>query len=119
MCHRGSIATGDILLLMSKNPILNALAAEVYIILLVLLMNFGIKMAGQQNSLIVPIAMISLFTLSTAVMGYLFCYQPIQLYFDGKKKQAVKLFLQTTCIFGGLTFVNLVLLFSRVFQGLR
>ena len=114
MCHRGSIATGDILLLMSKNPILNALAAEVYIILLVLLMNFGIKMAGQQNSLIVPIAMISLFTLSTAVMGYLFCYQPIQLYFDGKKKQAINLAFQTIAVFGGITFLLLVLLFSGI-----
>ncbi len=105
---------------MSKNPILNALAAEVYIVSLVLFMNFGIKMIAQQeDTLVIPIAMLSLFTLSTAVMGYLFCSQPIMLFLDGKKKQAFKLFLQTVGVFGGITLVILVLMFSGIFQGLQ
>lgn len=48
--------------------------------------------------------MISLFTLSAAVMPY----------FDGKKKYAVTLFLQTVAVFAGLTAVALALLFSGV-----
>lgn len=97
---------------MTKNPILNALAAGAYITIISLVMNWGTKMAPKGPSFMAPVAVISLFTLSAAIMGYLFCYQPIQLYFDGKKKEAVSLFLKTVLIFGGLTAVSLVLLFS-------
>ena len=99
---------------MSKNPIVNALAAAVYIILIVSVMNWGTKMVTHPNTFIAPMAVVSLFTLSAAVMGYLFCYQPIQLYFDGKKKQAIRLFLQTTLVFGCLTALVLALLFTGV-----
>ena len=90
---------------MTKNPLYNALVAVIYIILIVFLMNF----IGSTESnigvqqFIMPIMLISLFTLSAAVMGYLFCYQPLMMYLDGKKEQAVKLFLQTTVIFGGIS----------------
>jgi hypothetical protein len=57
------------------------------------------------------IALISLFTLSAAVMGYLFCYQPAQLYFEGKKKDAVRLFLQTVAVFALITVILFGLLF--------
>jgi hypothetical protein len=47
-------------------------------------------------------------------MGYLFLSQPIQLFLDGKKKQAVSLFLQTLGVFACITLVAVVLSFSRV-----
>jgi len=40
-------------------------------------------------------AMLSLFTLSAAVMGYLFAAEPIMMYLDGKKKEAVNFFFTT------------------------
>jgi len=101
---------------MSKNPIINGLSALIYIILVASVMNFGTKMTPHPNSFVAPIAVISLFTLSAAVMGYIFCYQPAQLYFDGKKKQAVQLFLQTVVIFGCFTAVALILLFTGIFS---
>jgi hypothetical protein len=101
---------------MSKNPIINALAAVVYIVGVVLVINFVDKTATHGSTFVAPIAGISLFTLSAAVMGYLFCYQPIQLYFDGKKKQAVNLFLHTTLIFGCFTALALALLFTGVIK---
>ncbi len=101
---------------MSKNPIINGLAASAYIVLVASVMNLGTKLVRHPNTFIAPIALISLFTLSAAVMGYLFCYQPVQLYFDGKKKQAVQLFLQTVLIFGCITALALALLFSGVFS---
>lgn len=100
---------------MSKNPIINAFGALVYIVGIVFVMNWGTVMAPHPNSIITPIAVVSLFTLSAAVMGYLFCFQPITLYFDGKKKAAVNLFLQTVLVFGTFTTVVLVLLFAGVF----
>ena len=63
-----------------------------------------------------PVVFLSLFTLSAAVMGYLFCYQPLQLYIDGKKKQAVNLFLHTTLIFGCFTALALALLFTGIIK---
>jgi len=100
---------------MSKNPIINGVAALAYILLISSVMNFGTKTMSHPNSFIAPVAVISLFTLSAAVMGYIFCYQPAQLYFDGKKKQAVQLFLQTVVIFACITALMLILLFTGVF----
>lgn len=101
---------------MSKNPIINGLGASIYIILVATVMNFGTKMVPHPNPFMAPIAVISLFTLSAAVMGYIFGYQPAQLYFDGKKKPAVKLFLQTVFVFGCLTALALILLFTGAFS---
>ena len=99
---------------MTKNPILNAAAATAYIILVALVMFYGTKYASPNNSIFAPIAGLSLFTLSAAVMGYIFCYQPVILFLDGKKKEAVDLFLKTTIIFGAITAVILLLFFSGV-----
>lgn len=93
---------------------INSLMATAYIAIVVIVMSFGSKMMAKEDSFFAPIAMISLFTLSAAVMAYLFCLQPILLYLDGKKKQAVKLFLQTVGVFGLSTLVLLLLLFFRV-----
>jgi hypothetical protein len=101
---------------MSKNPIVNGLAASVYIILIASVMNFGTKIMSQPDTFLAPVAVISLFTLSAAVMGYVFCYQPVQLYFEEKKKQAVRLFLQTVIVFAGITVLTFVLLFTGIFS---
>ncbi len=65
----------------------------------------------SQASLFVPIAMLSLFVLSAAVMVYLFLYQPLMLYFDNKRQEAVQFFLATVGIFAAITFVFLGVLF--------
>lgn len=97
---------------MTKNPIINATLASAYISIIAFIMNYGSQMTPHTKSIIVPIAVVSLFTLSAAVMGYLFLYQPGQLYFEGKKKEAVNLFLQTVGVFGVITAIFLLILFS-------
>ena len=99
---------------MTRNPFINALAATVYISIVASIIFYGTNYTGPVRSVIIPIAMISLFTLSVAVMGYIFGSQPIQLYLDGKKKHAVNLFLQTVAVFAAITALILSLLFSRV-----
>ncbi len=101
---------------MSKNPVINGFAASAYIFIVASVMNFGTRMMSHQNSFMAPVAVLSLFTLSAAVMGYVFCYQPAQLYFDGKKKEAVRLFLQTVVVFACITILMLILLFTGVFS---
>lgn len=100
---------------MSKNPILNAFSATAYISLVALVMEFGTKNIPHVKSVIVPIGMVSLFTLSAAVMGYIFLSNPIQLYLDGNKKEAVNLFLKTVATFAVITAAVLTLLFSGIF----
>ena len=95
---------------MKKTPLLNAVSAAIYIITVVLVMSTIVDQEKGGN-IMVPMVALSLFTLSAAVMGYLFLAEPLMLYFDGKKKEAVEFFLQTVFIFGGITL--LILLVSR------
>lgn len=96
---------------MTKNPFINAVAAVLYIVVIASFMFFGLSRSHPGNSVFAPIAMISLFTLSAAIMGYIFLYQPLLLLLDGHKKHAVNLFLQTVLVFGLTTFFFLILIF--------
>lgn len=98
---------------MTRNPIINALSASAYIILGVTIMTFVTQpLKNKPDTFFAPIVFLSLLTLSVAVMAFLFFYQPLMLFIEGKKKEAVKLFVQTVGIFGAITVVALILLFT-------
>ncbi len=100
---------------MTKNPFLNALAALTYISIISSVMFFTVdKKLG--NTILVPIFMLSLFSLSAAIMGYIFLSQPVQLFLDGKKKAGVKLFLQTVGIFACIPVLVLILINTKVLR---
>jgi len=95
---------------MFRKPFLNAVAASVYISIVSSFMFYGSKLFPKEDTLLAPIAMLSLFTLSAAVMGYLFLYQPLMLFLDGNKKKAVDFFLRTVAVFSAITILVFVLL---------
>ncbi|MFA6981484.1 MAG: hypothetical protein WC243_00445 [Patescibacteria group bacterium] len=98
---------------MSKNPIINALSALAYIILVVAIMTFVTQpLKDKPDTFFAPITFLSVLTLSVSVMAFLFFYQPVQLFIEGKKKEAVNLFAKTVGIFAAFTAVVLILLFS-------
>ena len=98
---------------MTKNPFLNALLASGYISLVASAMYYSPKYAGSVDAVIVPVAMLSLFVLSSVMIAFLFFYQPIQLYLDGAKKESVSLILRTAVIFAAITgFLIFVLIVS-------
>jgi ABC-type uncharacterized transport system fused permease/ATPase subunit len=98
---------------MTKNPVVNALCASAYIILGVTVMTFVTQpLRNQPDTFFAPIVFLSLLTLSVAVMAFLFFYQPLMLFIEGKKKDAVNLFLKTVGIFAIITVVFLILLLS-------
>jgi hypothetical protein len=99
---------------MTKNPLYNALAAFLYIVCIVLLMNWAGNNDILETSLFMPIMMLSLFTLSAAVMAYLFLYQPLMLYLEGKKKEAINLFIKTLIIFAILPLSIFLLYFFNI-----
>lgn len=67
---------------------------------------------NKPDTFFAPIVFLSLLTLSVAVMAFLFFYQPLLLFIEGKKKEAVNLFVRTIGIFAVITVVVLILLFS-------
>ena len=101
---------------MTKNPFINAVFATLYITLVAVFMFYGSRFFPREDTILAPIAMISLFTLSAAMMGYLFLYQPLQLFLDGHKKNAVNLFLQTVAVFAGITVLVFILIFLGAFK---
>lgn len=101
---------------MTKNPLVNGVSASLYIFLVVALMTWGEKVIPREDTFMAPIVFLSLFTLSAAVMGYVFCFQPATLYFDGKKKQAIQLFLKTLIVFATITIALVILFFSGVIK---
>lgn len=93
---------------MTRNPIVNGLAAVLYITILVTFLTFGEKFFPEADGIIIPIAFLSLFVFSAASMGYIFLYQPLQMFFEGEKKAATTLFLQTLVSFAVSAFVLVV-----------
>lgn len=98
---------------MTKNPFINSLAAALYIAIIASLLFYGKNFVPNvPDTIFAPIAMLSLFVLSAAVMGYIFLSQPIQMYLDGSKKPALKLFGQTLVSFAVITVIAFILLVS-------
>lgn len=66
---------------------------------------------NKPDTFFAPIVFLSLLTLSVAVMAFLFFYQPLALFIEGKKKEAIDLFAKTVGIFAIITIISLTLLY--------
>lgn len=96
---------------MIKKALTKALLAELYIVVIVSVIQYTEKMTELPETILIPMVMLSLFVISAAVMAYLFVAEPILLYIDGQKKQAVNLFLFTVGMFALITFLISLTLF--------
>lgn len=85
----------------------NAFAAAAYIVVVATGLFYAPHLTGDRIGVLVPIVMLSLFVLSAAIMGFLFVYQPVLLYMEGKKKESATLLLHTIGIFAGFTVLFL------------
>ena len=94
-----------------EKPFIHALLAAGYITILVLGASGISGLFPTQDNIFMPMTMLSLFVLSAAVMGYLFLSEPVKLYIDGYKKEAVTFFTKTVGIFAGFVIIFLVLIF--------
>lgn len=101
---------------MTKNPILNALGATAYIVAVVALIDFiSSVQSDKTDTAFAPVVFLSLLTLSVAMMAYIFFVQPLKLFVEGQKKEAIDLFIQTVGAFAVLTTVVLTLLLIGIF----
>ena len=81
-----------------KKPFVFALVAAVYIVFIVLLIQFALPFLSQQT-IFIPITMLGLFVLSAAIMGFLFLSEPLRLFLENQKQEAVSFFLKTVGVF--------------------
>ena len=95
---------------MTRNPVINALAASAYIGGIALFINFASQMPDPEMPF-APSVMLSLLVLSVLVMGYLFFMQPIMLYIEGDKIGAVRLFGRSILSFALITAAWLITIF--------
>jgi hypothetical protein len=100
---------------MKINPFINALGAITYVLLVVSII-YALQSPNTPDSGILgPIFLLSLLTLSAAVMAFLFFYQPLKLYFDNHHQEAVTYFLKTVGYFAvAVMFSFIALLYFRV-----
>jgi hypothetical protein len=91
---------------MTKNPYLNAGAAAAYIGGVVLFMS-SMARFEEPDTLLLPITFLSLLVLSVLMMAYCFFFEPVQMYLDGHKDQAVHLFTKSLMTFAGIVVVLL------------
>lgn len=96
-----------------KKPFVYALAAAVYIVIIVSIINIiaSVMPKDDSGSLIPMIMMLSLFVLSAAVMGFIFLSEPFRLYMDNRKQEGVTFFVRIVGIFACFVVGFLVLLF--------
>jgi hypothetical protein len=99
---------------MKINPLLNALGAAVYILAVVGII-YSLQSPNTPDTILAPIFLLSLLTLSAATMAFLFFYQPMRLYFDNKRQEAVTYFMKTIGYFSILVIISFAaLLYFRV-----
>ena len=98
---------------MTKNPLLNALFAALYILLIVTIINAIPKMGGEggDDTFFDPIVFLSLLVFSVAFMAYTFFYRPVLMYVEGEKKAAVDFFFKTLGSFGLITLIFVAITF--------
>lgn len=95
-----------------KKPFLNALGAAVYIVVIVLVAQaVGSVLKEGNDTIIIPMTMLSLFVLSAAIMGYLFLSEPLTLLTEGRKQEAVVYFAKIVGIFACFVAVFTIVLF--------
>jgi len=92
-----------------RSSLRNSLATSVYVVIVALIIHNAENVFGTMSNIIGPIAFLLLFVTSAAITGFLVLGQPIILYFDNQKSEAVKLFIYTAAWLFVFTVIALAL----------
>ncbi len=90
---------------------LHAMATAVYIAAVASFLFYGPQTFGRLHTVLLPFAMLLLLVFSAAFTGLLILGRPVLWYLDGKKKEAVSLFISTL---GFLFILTLVAFFVLI-----
>jgi small-conductance mechanosensitive channel len=95
-----------------KKPFLHAFGAALYIVVIVLVVQVVTSaLKGQNETIMIPMTMLSLFVLSAAVMGYLFLSESLYLLAENRKQEAITFFGKVVGIFACFVAVFAIILF--------
>jgi hypothetical protein len=99
---------------MTKHPFYNAIAAIVYVVFVVSIIQLLGHFFGNKpdNTFLAPLFALSLLTLSVAVMAFLFFYTPLTLLLKGNERAAAYYLLKTISFFSLFVAVALVLVLT-------
>ncbi len=100
------------MLSMFKNPFLNAVYAALYIVGIVSVLSTFVDGPGE-GTILIPMAMLSLFVLSAAIMGLLFVYTPAKMFLDNQREESLVFFFKTVGTFACFAVVFVLLLLLR------
>jgi len=94
-----------------KTAVFDSLATTAYIVAISTFMFWaGETKLGANNTFLIPIVMLLLFVVSAAITGFLVFGQPVIMYYEGKKKDALQLLTYTLAILSGVTIFSIILL---------
>lgn len=95
-----------------KKPFLHALGAALYIVIIVFVVQAVTSaLVSDEETIIIPMTMLSLFVLSAAVMGYLFLSEPLYLLMENRKQEAMAFFAKVVGFFACFLAVFVIILF--------
>jgi len=94
-----------------RQALMNSLITAAYVILVALFIYLASQgLFEQNNTVLIPIAMLMLFVFSAALTGFLIFGKPFMWYLNNKKKEALSLLFYTLGIFLAITVIALLLL---------
>jgi hypothetical protein len=99
---------------MNLKPFHHALLAELYIAGVVAALFYGSALFGPQNTLLIPVGVLSLLVLSVSAMAFLFFARPLVYLIGGDPKAAMGFFLKTWGCFAVLTALVFVGMFFQI-----
>lgn len=94
--------------------LLQATGVAMYCSLVGTIMQNGSKLFGQKDNFMTPVFVLTMLSVSVLICGLLVFKKPYELFFDGKKKEAlnvvvytaVSLFIILLVIFGSMLFLK-------------
>ena len=94
------------------HPFKNAALAALYIILIVFAIRAIAPFDGGKESVLIPMIMLSLLVLWVAFVGFFFASEPLRLYFESQKKEALLFLIKTIGFFACfvIAFIAVLLL---------
>lgn len=92
---------------------IHSLGTAVYVLAVAWFLFNGERWFGKADNFFMPFALLLLLVLSASITGLLVLGRPIYLYFDGFKKEAVKLLGLTVCWLAIFTFIVFIVLLVR------
>lgn len=93
-----------------RKPFTHALAAALYIVIIVLGVN-ATSSVIPGKTIMIPMGMLGLLVLSVLIMGYLFFFEPLNLYLEGQKTEAIAFFGKTLGFFACFVAIFFALFF--------